>query len=164
MILRPRNPAHAEILGKLQVEREIGWETKAVRRADVVLKNVNGGIREACMEVKDRAGGNFPGDLEPAPGDEPVGDVAGQGPEKIGTDDRLFKGHVNGGERVQVPAGKAVNIRNVEVDILSSSEAQGGFKLVIARRAGVAEEEDGAAGGTIHRIDNELFVGAAAQK
>src|SRR5208337_4668008 len=69
----------------------------------------------------------------------------------------------NGGERVQVSTRKAVDIGNVEVGLLSSSDAQGGFKLVIARRAGVAEEEEGAAGGIVQRIDNELSVGATAE-
>ena len=122
MILGPRNPAHAKVFRKLQVEREISWETKAVGRANVVLKNINSGIRETCMEVEHGAGGNIPGDLEPAPRDDAVRNVARQGGKEIGPDDRLFEGHEEGGERVQVSAGTAVNIRNVEVGIFTDFE------------------------------------------
>ena len=78
VVLCPGNPAHAKVFRKLQVKRKIGWETKAVGRSNVVLENVNSGIREACVQVEHGAGGNVPGNLEPAPGHETVGNVARQ--------------------------------------------------------------------------------------
>lgn len=122
MILGPRNPAHPEILGKLQIEREISREAKAVWRADVVLKNINSGIWEPCVEVEHGTGGDVPGDFEPAPRDDAVRNAARQGRIEIGSDDRLFEGHEDGRERVQVSAGTAVNIRNVEVGIFTDFE------------------------------------------
>src|SRR5208337_3175396 len=163
MIPGPRNPAHAKVFGQLQVEREISWETKAVGRAHVVLENIDRGKGETGMEVKHRAGGNIPRDLDPAPHDDAVGNVAGQGGKEIGPDHRLFEGYVDGGERVQVSAGKAVNIRNVDVGIFTDFDAQRGFQFVITRRTSVAEEHEGAGGGGVKRIDDELLEGAAAE-
>lgn len=132
VVLCPGNPAHAKVFGKLQVERKISWETKAVGRSNVVLENVNSGIREACVKVDHGAGGNVPRNLEPAPGHETVGNIARQSRKVIRPDNRLFEGHEDGGERVQVSASEAANIRHVDVGILTDLEAQGGFQFLIS--------------------------------
>jgi len=69
VILGPGNPSHAKVFGKLQVERKIGWETKAVGRSNVVLENVNSGMRGPCVEIEHGACGNVPGESESAAGD-----------------------------------------------------------------------------------------------
>src|ERR1035438_9713449 len=91
VVLHPRQEGNAKLFGKFKIKGHESGKTQAVGLAHVVLQGIDRRIRETCMNVQHRAGGDFPRQIDFSPGNESIRNIGVQGRNEVGTNYRLFE-------------------------------------------------------------------------
>ena len=75
MVFHPGQEGNAKLFGEFKIKRHESGKTQAVGLAHVVLQGIDRRIREPCMNVQHRAGGDFPRQLDVTPCDKSIRNI-----------------------------------------------------------------------------------------
>src|SRR5690348_5967769 len=100
VVFQPGGKRQVKILAEFQIKRNKCREALVIDHPNIVLQNVEIGIRETSVDVEQRCGGDVPGNLEAAPCDHSVGHIGGQSAVHVGAYHRCLKWDVDLPERI----------------------------------------------------------------
>src|SRR5260370_24827328 len=110
-------------------------EARAIRQSYIILKHIHVGVGKAGVQVKNRTYRQRPREVEHSPTDHAIGHVRRQNTRDIRTNYRLLEGKKNVGYGIQITAGPAPDVGNIQVGILNGPEMQRRLEFVIVRLA-----------------------------
>src|SRR5260370_42356235 len=116
-------------------------EARAIRQSYIILKRIHVGVGKAGVQVNNRTYRQRPREVEHSPTDHAIGHVRRQNARDVRTNHRLLEGKENAGYGIQVAAGSAPDVGNIQVGILKGPEMQRRLEFVIVRLASMEKAQ-----------------------
>src|SRR5579863_3694184 len=113
---------HMKVSVNLCVERKERGKALAIRQPCVILQHVNVGVWKAGVNVDDGTHGQRPRKMERSPADHSIRDVREEDARNIGANDGLLEWKENVGHGIQIAAGPAPNVGNIQVRVPNGLE------------------------------------------
>src|SRR6266481_53830 len=117
------------------------WKARTIRQTRIILKHVNVRVGIAGVHVNNRTDRQRPREVEHAPTDHALRHIRRQNARNVGSNHRLLEGKEDARYGVQVTAGPAPDVGNIQVGILSWPEMQRRLEFVIVRLPSVEKAQ-----------------------